>query len=184
MTFQRYQNPDHPDWPLLWELYQQSFPVCELRLEEDHRKAMTTRSDFYCVGIWEDNAFLGLIFYWYNGDFCYVEHFAIHPMHRGKQYGSHCLTEFCKQFPQVILEIDLPVDDISIRRQHFYERLGFLVSGYQHEHPPYRIQDKPHQLLALSYPNPISREQQKEFLTYREQDIMRYSEPKRHETER
>ena len=88
MTFQRYQNPDHPDWPQIWELYQKSFPVCELRLEEDHRKAMTTRSDFYCVGIWEDHAFLGLIFYWYNGDFCYVEHFAINSEYRGKQYGS------------------------------------------------------------------------------------------------
>ena len=37
MTFQRYQNPDHPDWPQIWELYQKSFPACELRLEEDHR---------------------------------------------------------------------------------------------------------------------------------------------------
>ncbi len=179
MTFYRYPNTNHPGWARVWELYQNSFPACELRLAEDQQRAMESRADFFCTGIFEDDCFLGLIFYWDHGDFCYVEHFAIDPAHRGKQYGSRCLEAFCQQFPQVILEIDPPEDDISIRRRNFYERMGFLVSSYEHQHPPYRIGDEPHRLLALSYPNPITPEQQREFLAYREQEILPFSEPRR-----
>ncbi|MDF9410550.1 GNAT family acetyltransferase [Brevibacillus laterosporus] len=52
----------------------------------------------------------------------------------------------------IILEIDPPVESISIRRKNFYMRLGFMENHYQHKHPAYRKQNVPHELVIMSFP--------------------------------
>lgn len=178
MDIRRYTNIKQEGWQEIWALYQDSFPECERRLECDQAAAMCDPS-FYATGLWDNGAFAGLLFYWYHEEFCYVEHFAINQKIRGQGYGTRSLEALCGQYPLVILEIELPVDALTLRRQHFYERFGFLVSRYQHSHPPYRFQDAPHELLALSYPSPLTPQLQQKFLQYRETHVMQYSEPGR-----
>ncbi len=43
-------------------------------------------------------------------------------------------------------------DDISNRRKAFYKRLGFVQTDYEHIHPAYRKEQKPHKLVILSKP--------------------------------
>lgn len=178
MKTQRYTDITQQGWGQIWELYTNSFPPCEQRLERDQILAMRD-PDFFAMGIWDQETFVGLFFYWNNSSFCYVEHFAIHPSLRGQGYGTRCLGELCRPFDRVILEIELPIDDATRRRQHFYERFGFQSSGYQHSHPPYRLQDAPHELLALSYPSALTPQLQQEFLHYRASHVMQYAEPAR-----
>ena len=68
--------------------------------------------------------------------------------------GSAALSAFCRKVGRVILEIDPPVDDISIRRLHFYERLGFVANPYQYIHPSFRKPFTPHRLVLMSIPAP------------------------------
>lgn len=42
--------------------------------------------------------------------------------------GSRILEAFGKDHSLVVLEIDPPADDISVRRERFYQRLGFLCA--------------------------------------------------------
>lgn len=175
MEFQRYTNTEQEGWQAIWQLYEHSFPTCETRMERDHIDAMRD-PQFYAMGIWEAHTLIGLLFYWYNGEFCYVEHFATLPCVRGKGYGAQCLKELCARYPMVLLEIEVPVDEMTRRRQGFYERSGFQVSGYQHSHPPYRSGDDPHELIALSHPGPLTPELDETFLAYRKTYVMRYSE--------
>jgi hypothetical protein len=72
----------------------------------------------------------------------------------------------------VILEIDPPVDSISIRRKDFYLRLGFHENKYQHYHPAYRKQNAPHELVILSYPRNISDMEYTKFNEYLKKTIM------------
>lgn len=175
MEFYRYTDAAQKGFPTIWQLYLDSFPTCETRMQRDHLDAMRD-PQFYAMGIWEQDTPIGLLFYWYNGEFCYVEHFATMPSVRGQGYGAKCLKELCAKYPLVILEIEVPVDEMTRRRQGFYERSGFAVSGYQHSHPPYRSGDAPHELIALSYPVPLAPELDKAFLIYRKTYVMRYSE--------
>ena len=76
----------------------------------------------------------------------------------------------------VILEIDPPVDDISIRRLHFYERLGFVANPYQYIHPSFRKPFTPHRLVLMSYPGAITYEEARSFADFVREAVLRYSE--------
>lgn len=52
----------------------------------------------------------------------------------------------------ILLEIDPPVDKISIKRKVFYQRIGFIQSSKTYIHPSYREKTEPHQLMIMSYP--------------------------------
>ena len=83
MEFRRCTDSKQAGWDIIWALYESSFPECERRTQRDHLEAMRD-PDFYAMSLWDEGAFAGLLFYWYNGDFCYVEHFAINGAIRGK----------------------------------------------------------------------------------------------------
>ena len=76
----------------------------------------------------------------------------------------------------VILEIDPPVDDISIRRLHFYERLGFVANPYRYIHPSFRKPFTPHRLVLMSYPGAITYEEARSFADFVREAVLRYSE--------
>ncbi|MFQ7502317.1 MAG: GNAT family N-acetyltransferase [Alistipes finegoldii] len=80
--------------------------------------------------MWRGDEFIGILFHWGADGYRYVEHLAVSPALRGQNMGSAALSAFCRKVGRVILEIDPPVDDISIRRLHFYERLGFVANPY------------------------------------------------------
>lgn len=80
--------------------------------------------------------------------------------------GSKALTAFCRKVGRVILEIDPPVDDISIRRRHFYERLGFVANPYEYIHPSFRKPFTPHQLILMSYPGPLTYDEARGFADF------------------
>ena len=88
--------------------------------------------------------------------FAYVEHFCIEPNLRGLHYGQSALKALCAQCGLVILEIDPPVDEISIRRKCFYERCGFKENPYAHVHPAYREGFSGHELKIMSWPRAIT----------------------------
>ncbi len=162
MQFIRHTTTDSEGFQKALALYQTSFPVREQRGLDEHIRALTN-PQFYCESIWDGKEFLGLMFYWEFSGYSYIEHFAIQTDLRGDGIGSQCLKEFCNRRDRVILEIDPPVDDISIRRKGFYERLGFHYDGYFYMHPSYQKGCTPHQLLIMSWPKSITEEEYRAF---------------------
>ncbi|MFQ7174872.1 MAG: hypothetical protein ACLRQF_24210 [Thomasclavelia ramosa] len=68
------------------------------------------------------------------------------------------------------------MDNISIKRLHFYENVGFKLNDYPHVHPAYRLEYKGHELKVLSYPQGISLHVFKIFRQYLNDTVMKYSE--------
>ncbi|HRU13876.1 MAG TPA: N-acetyltransferase, partial [Dysgonamonadaceae bacterium] len=66
--------------------------------------------------------------------------------------------------------------DLSVRRLQFYERAGFTLTPYRFVHLPYRLEAEPQELLILSYPKMITKEQHEEFVHFLETTIIRYCE--------
>ena len=175
MQFIRHTTTDSEGFQKALALYQTSFPVREQRWLDEHIRALTN-PQFYCESIWDGKEFLGLMFYWEFSGYSYIEHFAIQTDLRGDGIGSQCLKEFCNQRDRVILEIDPPVDDISIRRKGFYERLGFHYDGYFYMHPSYQKGCTPHQLLIMSWPKSITEEEYRAFSGDLWGTVMQYSQ--------
>ena len=73
----------------------------------------------------------------------------------------------------LILEIDPPVDDISIRRNGFYERCGFVKNQYSHIHPLYHIGNSGHEMIVMSRPNKLTDAEYNEFNSFLKDVIMK-----------
>lgn len=71
--------------------------------------------------------FIGEILYWDIGGVYYIEHFCVLPAMRNKHYGQRILNAY--QHIPLILEIDPPIDEVSIRRKRFYERFNHYLKN-------------------------------------------------------
>lgn len=177
MQYYRHIDFEEDRFIPVYALYESSFPENERRTSEDQRAAMLNEA-YHCESIWEGTQFIGLIFYWRHEAFCYVEHFAIFRDLQGQQWGSRCLDAFCQRTGSVILEIEPPVDMMTIRRQHFYERAGFIANDYDYRHLAYRHAYPPHALVIMSYPAKISAECFAAFNAFLRSVVMQYAQPK------
>ena len=87
-------------------------------------------------------------------------------MQGGQHCGSRALELLGQRGKPVILEIDPPIDDISLRRKGFYERAGYQENPFTHVHPPYREGFAGHPLVVMSYPRQLEREEYDRFYQY------------------
>lgn len=175
MEWIRHTNMDEASFAPAFALYEQSFPLHEQRFAAHQAQAMGDPR-FFCESVWENGELLALLFSWRLEDICYVEHYAVNSSLRGGGLGSQILREFCQREGKVVLEIDPLVDEISRRRKGFYERLGFCANPWPHAHPPYRKANAPHELIVMSWPRELSREEYDRFYRALAREVMAYAE--------
>lgn len=160
------------------KLYEESFPVYERRSWNTQMLA-AQNPDSHCVlMLSDDDVFLALLFYWMYDNVVYVEYLAVNPNLRGQNIGSRIMEHLIENNSDktIILEIDPPQDEISIRRLHFYERIGFTSNPYTYIHPSYTTGTAahPHELSIMSYGKPIPNKTFDEFLTYMKEVVLKY----------
>ena len=171
MNLERITNELHPMYNEALELYKISFPLHEQR--EAFSQAEILHDDAYHFDlIYDEENFVGIILYWEQSNYIYIEHFCILPQMRNKQYGQRVLSLLKGKKKTLILEIDLPIDAISIRRKGFYERCGFVENSYFHIHPPYHKGNNGHELVIMSSPTSISQTEYDDFNEYLKNRIM------------
>ncbi len=174
LHFRPFKSRTDKGWDEAWALYQTSFPDCERWNAADYDRAFGD-PHFEADGIWRGEEFIGILFHWIAGNFHYVEHLAVSPRLRGQHMGSKALAAFAEG-RRVILEIDPPEDEISIRRLHFYQRLGFVDNPQEYVHPSFRKPFHAHRLVLMSRPGPLTNEEARDFADFVRERVLRYSE--------
>lgn len=175
MEFLQIKQSDTDNWNKVWDLYESSFPVAERRKIEDHIRACAN-PHFYPLSAWEGNELLGLLFYWEWDSYRYLEYLAVSASMRGQGFGSQLLRYLKDSEHTIILEIDPLINELSVRRLQFYERAGFTLTPYRFVHLPYRLDGQPQELLILSYPKMITKEQHADFLRFLGEKVILYCE--------
>ena len=141
-------------------VYATSFPIFEQRTAAQQEEAFADSRYQLIAYTDDDKEFVGFIGCWKFDTYYYIEHFAIATARRGKGEGSRILGEFIasakKEGKTVILEIDPPIDAVSISRQHFYEHQGMVINTFDHKHPPYREGFYAHPLRIMSANEKVS----------------------------
>lgn len=171
MEFRHITTPEDKYFRKAFDLYQTSFPEHEQR-QMGEQQAVLSHPSYHCDVIIDNESFAGIIFYWETPQYVYIEHFAIATDRRGNHIGSRCLNEFCRLHPLTILEIDPPVDTVSLKRKSFYQRLGFRENPYKHTHPAYRQQYAPHELVVMSFPREMTAQEYDDFYQYLKNEVM------------
>lgn len=175
MEFKRIEQEDCKRWNAVWSLYESSFPLAERRKLEDHLRA-SQNEHFHPLSIWDNDQLIGFAFYWEWSNYRYVEYLAVSPELHGQSYGSQIIKSIRDSQHIIILEIDPLINELSVRRLQFYERAGFTLTPYRFMHLPYRLDGAPQELLILSYPQMITKEQHIDFLNFIDNVVRNYCE--------
>ena len=170
MNIERITSETHPLYQKAMELYNISFPAHEQR-ETRSQNQILTHDAYHFDVICNEGEFIGEILYWEIAGFFYIEYFCVLPAMRNKHYGQKILNAY--QATPLILEIDPPVDEISIRRKGFYERSGFVENPLRHIHPPYHAENHGHELVIMSSPRMLEANEYECFNRYLQNIVMK-----------
>ncbi|MBE6276346.1 MAG: GNAT family N-acetyltransferase [Bacteroides sp.] len=136
-------HTSHKHYAFVEKLMQTAFPLQERRDAIPQREQTDSNPLFFTNLISEGEKPIGFITYWNLGTFYYIEHFAIDNLFRNKGFGKAALGMIKNTLDKpIILEVELPTDETTLRRIRFYEKLGFtLQTDYPYLQPPYREGD-------------------------------------------
>ncbi|CNE75908.1 GNAT family N-acetyltransferase [Yersinia nurmii] len=155
LTSRRITHTDAPYFAEVDKLYESAFPRHEKRTPEAKTNALN--NDNYSLLAWFDGElFVGMMCSWAFNGYTYIEHLAVSSQQRSQGYGKRILQQVIRQHPVIILEIDPLTTDIARQRLRFYQRLSFVENSFAHHHPSYHPDIADHELVVLSYPEPIS----------------------------
>lgn len=152
------------------ELYENEFSV-EERRDYNEQNRVLENEEYHFDFVMDNDIFLGIMLYWETSNFIYLEHLAILPEFRNKGIGSQALQFLKNKEKTLILEIEPPIDSITMSRYKFYERNGFLSTSHQHIQAKYHLGDRDLELKILSYPTQITTKQYLEFQDYMTKEV-------------
>ena len=155
-----------------WRIYTESFPFNERRIS-DQQIRVFQKTQYQLNTYLIDGQVVGFVASWSTPDFVFVEHFAISPEFRSKRLGSTELQHFIEEFKiPVILEIEMPVDELTKRRLRFYELAGFIRNPHEHYMPSYHEGEPPLEMEILTFPTTISEELYQIFSRFQKEVVM------------
>ncbi|MFI3269405.1 MAG: GNAT family N-acetyltransferase [Rikenellaceae bacterium] len=155
-----------------WKIYEYSFPRNERRTLEDQELRMADDRYNFEVALNAEDEVVGIVCYWIFSDeegaknterdedaakYIYLEHLATSKELRNGGFGAKTLDHLKSLNLPMLLEIEPPEDELTRRRQGFYERSGFVLNEYNHRHTPYRADTGDVTLRIMSYPTEFSR---------------------------
>lgn len=133
------------------QLYEESFPAKERR-PWPQQLALIQANRLCLLHIEWDHAFMGMLTYWQFPAFVFIEHFAVIPASRGKGIGAAVIKELQQRFPVLVLETETAAaGPLAIRRQGFYEKLGFAAFPFSYHQPPYIAGENSIPMLLMQY---------------------------------
>ena len=102
MEFKIIERKDSERWDMVWNLYENSFPIAERRKLKDHMRACENEH-FHPISIWENNLLIGIAFYWEWSNYRYIEYMAVPPEMHGQGYGSQIIKQIRDSEHTIIL---------------------------------------------------------------------------------
>lgn len=143
-----------PALDLIEKTYTESFPEVERRDFSLLRGLVKDESRFVVYALSREDRYVGFITGWRFDGYTYVEHFAIDPAARNAGLGAEAMKQFLALCATpVVLEVEMPVDEMSKRRIGFYERLGFKLDDHVYHQPPYRKGGEWLEMRLMTYGN-------------------------------
>ncbi len=140
INYKRIKELSDQDLFKVEKTYTNSFPEEERRAFPLFLELLEKEPRFKVYALFNEQKYIGFITTWQFNKFTYIEHFAIDESARNGGFGNVVMKQFIEKLANpIILEVELPKDEMSIRRVGFYERLGFTLDSHDYLQPPYRL---------------------------------------------
>ena len=142
-----------------YSILKASLPAVEFRSEQNQRN-LTKKRVYELLVCKENGKVIGAIAFWHLEDFIFIEHFVIDENFRSKGIGTKMLETIKNHFNStVILEVELPYNEMNKRRIAFYERNGFNFNDFEYFQVPLNEGDEPLPLRIMSCPEKITKQE-------------------------
>lgn len=135
----------------IYEEMEKNFAHCEIR-DRDEAYALLSHPRYTLYHTVENGEHVGFISAWELPSFTFLEHFVTYEAHRNKGLGKKVLCALKEMFPNLVLEAEPPISDITKRRVAFYQRNGFHIEPHPYYQPAYRKEESGFELILMSYP--------------------------------
>lgn len=146
------------EYPFFLKLYEYSFPEEERRpysSPEELDSFLKAHPDFNIYGIYSDSGIVGFISVWKMDGWIYGEHLATIPELRGSGLGAATLEQIkrlAEQEDGMLLEVELPDNEMARRRIDYYIRQGFILHpDFRYFQPPYFPGAPEVEMLIMTY---------------------------------
>lgn len=145
------ESKTHPFLSQIEKTYVQSFPPEERRDFSLVRELIESEA-FNAYVLLKEKEYVGFITAWQWEGFAYIEHFAIDASARNGGIGREALQQLLDRLhTPVVLEVEMPADEMSLRRIGFYQRVGFVLREQEYQQPPYRPGESWLDMRLMSY---------------------------------
>lgn len=158
-----FDNITVDDFDSFYEVMKGSFPSIEIR-DYQGQKNLFDNTMYNVIGYKDkEQKVCAFLAFWRFEDFNFIEHFAVDDNLRGNGIGTSLFRNYLNSNSNneklTLLEVELPEDDISLRRIKYYERMGMKLNDYDYLQPP--LQDgKPFfPLKIMSYGKKIEQDE-------------------------
>lgn len=105
---------------------EERFPFCILK-----ECSKENTSDLYAIIDYDK--FVGMCYIVNCDNAYYLMYLAVEPSLRNQNYGTRILMDLKEKYNTLFLSVEIPIDDISIRRKNFYLRKGFYNTNKFYE---------------------------------------------------
>ncbi len=141
-----------------YELLKSSFLREEYRSFEG-QKALIKKRIYEILFCFDAEKVIGAMSFWHLDDFIFIEHFAVDESVRGQGIGTKMLRKIRDYIKgAVILEVELPYNEVNRKRIAFYERNSFCYNDFEYFQRPLNVGDEPLPLRIMSSPESLSAE--------------------------
>lgn len=146
------------EFDTFYQILKDHFPTKEVK-EYSYLKGMFESGQAHALVQKEEDSIIGALCYMEVKEYVFIDYFVIVDVHQGKQQGQQMLQYFKKTINKpIILEVELPTDEISKRRIAFYERMGFILNEHEYVIPPIRSLKFPIYFLLMTDKSPLTKE--------------------------
>lgn len=157
-----------------YKLLAASFPPSEIRNYEGQKNLLNLEQ--YEIYILKENQeILAFFAEWSNDDFRFIEHLAVNPAFRSQGLGSKTLQAYHAQDNRpVILEVEIPEDEVSKKRIKFYEKNGYELTDFKYNQPILNKGYDTVPLVLMTYPNLLDTKDLQQAKLWLDQTVYKY----------
>jgi Acetyltransferases len=144
---------------MVYQLFEEAFILAELRPYEK-MKELFLKEEFVIYGYNLEGKLAGAILVWEFDECIYLENFAVDSKLRNQGIGAAILKEIQQIYSShlIVLEVEEPIDELTTRRVHFYQRHQFYLNPFHFIQPALRENVEDVHLMLMSYPHCINEE--------------------------
>ena len=139
-------------------IMEEAFPPTERRVSAGQYELL--RHPRYVIhAAEEDGRMIAFMAVWKLSGVTFVEHFAVERQLRNGGIGGALLEKLRAENAPLVLEVELPTDDLTRRRIAFYQRHGMCLNEREYAQMPLRAGDAPTPMYLMSSPEALDEEE-------------------------